>query len=83
MAALKAEQGEAVSSHSGRSAISSPRWIIWRPPIWRSAPEHLRTEVEDLKLETPLFWSTFGQRHRGTVRRPMEGKNIRRLIADR
>jgi site-specific recombinase XerC len=29
---------------------------------------------EDIKPDTPLFWSTFGRRHRGTVRRPTEGR---------
>jgi integrase/recombinase XerC len=45
----------------------------------RYVTQYLPTEVEDIKPDTPLFWSTFGQRHRGTVRRPMEGKNIWRL----
>jgi site-specific recombinase XerD len=29
--------------------------------------------------DTPLFWSSWGQRHVGKVRRPMSGKNIWRL----
>lgn len=29
--------------------------------------------------DTPLFWSTWGRRHEGRVRRPMTGKNIWRL----
>ncbi len=29
--------------------------------------------------ETPLFWSSWGRRHQGIVRRPMTGKNIWRL----
>jgi site-specific recombinase XerD len=45
----------------------------------RYVTAHLPTEVEDIKPDTPLFWSTFGQRHHGLVRRPMEGKNVWRL----
>jgi site-specific recombinase XerD len=45
----------------------------------RYVSRYLPTEVEEVKPDTPLFWSTFGQRHQGTVRRPMEGKNIWRL----
>ena len=41
--------------------------------------QFLPTEVEDAKPDTPLFWSIYGQRRQGLVRRPMEGKNIRRL----
>jgi hypothetical protein len=34
------------------------------------------TEV-DVKLDTPpLFWSALGQRSRGLVQWPMEGKNL-------
>src|ERR1043166_3812291 len=29
-----------------------------------------------LTPDTPIFWSTWGQRHRGLVSRPMTGKNI-------
>jgi site-specific recombinase XerD len=29
--------------------------------------------------DTPLFWSGWGRRHRGKVRRPMTGQNIWRL----
>ena len=29
--------------------------------------------------DTPLFWSTYGHRRQGLVRRPMEGTNIWRL----
>jgi integrase/recombinase XerC len=32
-----------------------------------------------LTPDTPIFWSTWGQRHRGLVSRPMTGKNIWRL----
>jgi site-specific recombinase XerD len=45
----------------------------------RYVSQYLPTEVEDIKPDTSLFWSTFGQRHRGIIRRPMEGKNIWRL----
>lgn len=45
----------------------------------RYVTEYLRTEVDDIKPDTPLFWSTFGQRRQGLVRRPMEGKNVWRL----
>src|SRR5207302_9850075 len=45
----------------------------------RYLSQYLPTEVEDIKPDTPVFWSTFGQRRQGTVRRPMEGKNIWRL----
>jgi site-specific recombinase XerC len=41
--------------------------------------QYLPTEVDDIKPDTPLFWSTFGQRRQGLVRRPMEGKNVWRL----
>ncbi len=41
--------------------------------------QFLHTEVEAVKPDTPLFWSTYGQRRQGIVRRPMEGKNIWRL----
>src|SRR5262245_1953210 len=45
----------------------------------RYVRQYLPTEVHDIKSDTPLFWSTFGQRRLGLVRRPMEGKNIWRL----
>src|SRR5437773_970514 len=45
----------------------------------RYLSQYLPTEVEDIKPDTPLFWSTFGQRRQGLVRRPMEGKNVWRL----
>ena len=45
----------------------------------RYVSQCLPTEVEDIKPDTPLFWSTFGQRRQGSVRRPMEGKNIWRF----
>ena len=41
--------------------------------------QFLPTEVENVKPDTPLFWSTYGQRRQGLVRRPTEGKNIWRL----
>ena len=41
--------------------------------------QYLPTIVEAVTSDTPLFWSTYGQRRQGTVRRPMEGKNIWRL----
>ena len=41
--------------------------------------QYLPTEVDDIEPDTPLFWSTFGQRRQGLVRRPMEGKNVWRL----
>jgi len=41
--------------------------------------EYLPTIVEGVTPDTPLFWSTYGQRRQGLVRRPMEGKNIWRL----
>jgi site-specific recombinase XerD len=33
-----------------------------------------------MTLETPLFWSSWGRRHEGKVRRPMSGKNLWRLV---
>ena len=45
----------------------------------RYVTEYLPTEVDDIKPDTPLFWSTFGQRRQGLVRRTMEGKNVWRL----
>lgn len=45
----------------------------------RYVTQYLPTEVDDIKPDTPLFWSTFGQRRQGLVRRPMEGKNVWRL----
>jgi len=47
----------------------------------RDVTQYLPTELDDIKPDTPLFWSTFGQRRRGLVRRPMEGKNVWRLCA--
>jgi site-specific recombinase XerD len=41
--------------------------------------QYLPNEVEEVKPDTPLFWSTYGRRHQGIVRQPMEGKNIWRL----
>jgi hypothetical protein len=40
----------------------------------RYVSQYLPIEVEDIKLDARLFWSTFGQRRRGTARRPMKGK---------
>jgi len=45
----------------------------------RYVTQYLPTEVDDIKPDTPLFWSTFGQRRQGLVRRPMDGKNVRWL----
>jgi len=36
-------------------------------------------ENDPLTADTPIFWSTYGRRHVGTIRRPMTGKNIWRL----
>lgn len=44
----------------------------WRPD--RYVPQYPPNEVDDIKPDTPPFWSTFGQRRRGIVRR-MEGKD--------
>jgi len=41
--------------------------------------QHLPPIVEAVSPDTQLFWSIYGQRRQGTVRRPMEGKNICRL----
>ncbi len=38
------------------------------------------TEVEDIKSDPPLFWSTVGPRRQGLVTPPIEGKNIWRLL---
>jgi integrase/recombinase XerC len=45
----------------------------------RYATQYLTREVDDIKPDTPLFWSMFGQRRQGLVRRPMEGKTVWRL----
>jgi len=45
----------------------------------RYVSDYLPTQVDVVTSDTPLFWSTYGQRHQGLVRRPMEGKNIWRL----
>jgi integrase/recombinase XerC len=45
----------------------------------RYVTQYLPTEVDDIKPDMPLFWSTFGQRRQGLVRRLMEGKNVWRL----
>src|SRR5262249_16121833 len=46
------------------------------PPVMqyldRYVSEYLPSHVEAVKPDTPLFWSTFGQRRQGLVRRPME-----------
>jgi integrase/recombinase XerC len=36
-------------------------------------------ECHGVTLDTPLFWSVWGRRREGKVRRPMTGKNIWRL----
>jgi len=41
--------------------------------------QYLPTVVEVVTTDTPLFWSSYGLRRQGLVRRPMEGKNIWRL----
>ena len=41
--------------------------------------EVLAKENGSVTPDTPLFWSSWGQRHRGKVRRPMTGQNIWRL----
>ena len=45
----------------------------------RYVTQYLPTEVEEITPDTFFFWSTYGQRRQGLVRRPMEGKNIWRL----
>ena len=45
----------------------------------RYVSDYLPTQVDVVSSDTPLFWSTYGQRRLGLVRRPMEGKNIWRL----
>lgn len=45
----------------------------------RYVSQYLPTVVEAITSDTPLFWSTYGTRHEGLVRRPMNGKNIWRL----
>jgi len=47
--------------------------------LGRYVSKYLPTEVDDIKLDTPPFWSTFEQQRQGLVRRPMEGKNVWRL----
>jgi integrase/recombinase XerC len=37
-------------------------------------------ECKGLTPETPLFWSAWGHRNEGKVRRPMTGKNLWRLV---
>jgi integrase/recombinase XerD len=42
--------------------------------------QHLPTLTESITAaDTPLFWSSWGQRRQGKVRRPTTGKNIWRL----
>lgn len=41
--------------------------------------QYLPSEVEEVKPDTPLFWSTYGRRHQGMVLQPMKGKNLWRL----
>lgn len=45
----------------------------------RYVTQYLPTEVDEVKPDAPFFWSTFGQRRQGLVKRSMEGKNVRRL----
>jgi integrase/recombinase XerC len=45
----------------------------------RYVAQYLPTQVDEIKPDTPLFWSTYGRRRQGVVRRPMEGKNVWRL----
>jgi site-specific recombinase XerD len=41
--------------------------------------QHLPTLTESITADTPLFWSSWGQRRQGKIRRPITGKNIWRL----
>jgi integrase/recombinase XerC len=41
--------------------------------------EVLAQENGSVTSDTPLFWSSWGRRHRGKVRQPMTGQNIWRL----
>jgi integrase/recombinase XerD len=41
--------------------------------------QHLRTFTESIAGDTPLFWSSSGQRRQGKIRRPITGKNMWRL----
>ena len=41
--------------------------------------EVLTKENGSVMPDTPLFWSSWGRRHRGKVRQPMTGQNIWRL----
>jgi integrase/recombinase XerC len=41
--------------------------------------QHLPTLTDNITADTPLFWSSWGQRRQGKVRRPITGKNIWRL----
>ena len=45
----------------------------------RYVSDYLPTQIDMVTSDTPLFWSTYGQRRQGLVRRPMKGKNIWRL----
>jgi len=45
----------------------------------RYVSDYLPTQVDVVTSDTPLLWSTYGQRRQGLVRRPMKGKNIWRL----
>jgi site-specific recombinase XerD len=40
---------------------------------------HLRTLLQQVTPETPLFWSSWGQRRQGKIRRPITGRNLWRL----
>jgi integrase/recombinase XerC len=41
--------------------------------------EVVAKENDSVTPDTPLFWSSWGRRHRGRVRQPMTGQNIWRL----
>jgi site-specific recombinase XerD len=41
--------------------------------------QHLPTLTEGIAADTPLFWSSWGHRRQGKIRRPITGKNIWRL----
>jgi site-specific recombinase XerD len=47
--------------------------------LYKYVNDVLRAENGTVDPETPLFWSTWGRRSIGKVRRPMTGKNIWRL----
>jgi integrase/recombinase XerC len=47
--------------------------------LHRYVDEVVAEENGPVTPDTPLFWSSWGRRHHGKVRRPMTGKNIWRL----